>query len=226
MQHTPDASVASVKRTSVMLVDDHHMFQEGLRMLFEGREEFTVEASFDTATGALSYIEEHCPDVAVIDLVLPDGRGTDIIEACREKSEPCAIIALSVHSEASYIHGAFKAGADAYVNKASATGSLLEAIRAVRRGDLYADGVTTRSLVESMGWSVGTGIADPAYRSLSRRERQVFALIADGYGTKQIAHQLDVSPKTVETHRASIYQKLDLDSPVAVARFAAHIGII
>ena len=214
----------SVERASVMLVDDHQMFLEGLRLLFDGRADFTVEASLSTAREALSYVEEHGPDVAIVNLVLPDGRGTDIIEKCREKSEPCSIVALSVHSEAQYIYAAFQAGANAYVNKASATQSLLEAIYAIRRGELYADGITTRALVESMGWNVGNGREDPAYRSLSRRERQVFALIAEGYGTKQIAHRLNVSPKTIETHRAGIYRKLGVDSPVAIARFAARIG--
>jgi DNA-binding NarL/FixJ family response regulator len=131
-----------------------------------------------------------------------------------------------MYSSAEYVHDAFAAGADAYVSKASASRSLIEAMYAVRRGELYADAVSTRALLESVGWLRQDGVSDQRYASLSQREREVFFLIAKGRTTKEIARRLDVSTKTVETHRASIYAKLDVSSPVAIARYAAQLGLV
>lgn len=213
------------ERVSVLVIDDHRMFQEGLLAVLDGAGEFVVQGSAYSVEEARAAVENGVPDVAIVDLKLPDGSGTDVMRHCAENHPDCAIVALSVHSEVERVYDAFAAGARAYVNKSSATRSLLEAIRAVRRGELFCDGVTTRALVEGMGWTVGHRIADSKYALLSERERQVFVRIAAGQGTKEIARELEVSPKTIETHRTNIYQKLDVWSPVEIARYAARIGL-
>lgn len=213
------------ERVSVLVIDDHRMFQEGLLAMLDTAGEFVVQGSAYTVEEAFAAVQSEVPDVAVVDLKLPDGSGTEVMRHCAESHPECSLVALSVHSEVEHVYEAFAAGARAYVNKSSTTRSLLEAIRSVRRGELFCDGITTRALVESMGWTVGHRIADSRYERLSERERQVFARIARGQGTKEIAQELGVSPKTIETHRTNIYEKLEVSSPVEIARYATRIGL-
>lgn len=210
-----------------MVVEDHKMLQEGLRVMLDGSEELFIAASFDTLSEALSHLGEIDPRVAVVDMMLPDGNGAEVIRSCKTVACACAVVALSMHVTAEHVYAAFRAGADAYVSKASASRTLLEAIDSALRGELYADGATAATLIEHLDERPPQPVIhDAGYESLSGREREVFRLIAEGCSTKEVAHRLRVSPKTVEAHRAGIYAKLEVSSPVEIARYASRIGVV
>ncbi len=168
------------------------------------------------------------PDVALVDLSLPDQSGIELIGEIRRSSKKTRVLVVSMHSKIDYIAEAFKAGASGYVIKESAAERLLHAIEYVERGDYFLDSSVSQQVVKKlMEWPAKEAkIHDDAYRSLTPREQEVMRLLAEGFSTKVVAEKLFISPKTVENHRTSIMNKLDLHSTHGLVRYAAKLGLI
>jgi DNA-binding NarL/FixJ family response regulator len=193
----------------VMLVDDHAILRQGLAQLLSQDQEFLVCGQFEDANSALLAIPEAKPDLVIVDLTLKEGNGLELIKSIRAAHAELCILVLSMHDEMVYAERALRAGASGYVMKQEEPGQLLAALRRVLNGEVALSEKVNARLMQQL---VGTQRrqSGPALERLSDRELEVFTLIGDGLGTRQIAAQLHLSVKTVESHRAHIKQKLDL----------------
>jgi len=207
-------------RIRVVLVDDHHMFREALRDLLATVENIEIVGEAQDAHTAFALVEREKPDVAVIDLALPGLDGIAAAQEIRHRSSTTRTLILSGSSRAENASRALAAGVDGFAIKAQWSEELLVAIWAVARGERYV-----APQLESVA-AAGSPPIDDALERLSRREREVFDLIVQGFSNQRIAQHLGLSPKTVETHRAHINEKLGVHSSVEIIRFAVARGLL
>jgi DNA-binding NarL/FixJ family response regulator len=168
------------------------------------------------------------PDLAVVDISLPDINGVQVTSEMRSILPDTSIMIVSMHSKIDYIAEAFQAGATGYVAKDSASDRLIQGIESVLKGDYFLDSSVSHQVVEKlMNFPVKDAkITDADYGSLTPREQEVMRLLAEGSAPKEIADKLCISPKTVENHRANIMKKLDIHSTMELVRYAARLGLI
>jgi DNA-binding NarL/FixJ family response regulator len=205
----------------VALVDDHPVVLAGISALLRRAPEIEVVGEATNGRDGLMLVREVAPDIVVIDLSLPDMSG---VELARELASACPavrLLVLTVHEDRAYVQPVMRAGARGYVLKRSAAADLLRAIRAVAEGGIYLDpAVAEKALPPAEEQQVGTeGVAD-----LSAREEAVLKLTAQGFANKEIARQLDVSVKTVDTYKARACEKLSLRSRAAIVRLGVARG--
>jgi len=206
---TSDAK--AVRPALVLIVDDHPIVCAGLQLLLEREADLHVEAVADGYDLALHYARERCFDLVLVDISLGDANGLTLIKELHAEDPELPVLALSMHPESIYAERALRAGARGYVMKQEAAKTLLEAIRRALRGQVHVSPAITNRLVhQALGASVRKGMAIES--CLTDREIEVFHLIGQGEGTKDLAKRLGVSVKTVETHRAHIKRKLGIDS--------------
>ena len=225
----------------VLLADDHRIVREGLRSLLESQPDLEVVAEASDGRQAVEMARELGPDVVVMDVAMPQLNGIEATRQLASGDTDMKIVALSMHSDRRYVSEALKAGASGYVLKDGAFDELVSAIRAVISDRVYLSprvaGVVVDDYVRRLPsrGSNGSGAlpaaegAPPARRSafdaLTPREREVLQLMAEGYATKEVAHRLHVSVKTVETHRRQIMEKLDLHSVAELTKYAIREGL-
>ena len=198
-----DASI-----TRLLIVDDHPVVREGLSELINRELDVKVVAAADSADQALEILREENIDVAIVDLSLPGISGIELIRMIREEFAALPVLVLSMHDENFYAERALRAGARGYVMKQESICHVLEAVRKVRRGDLYV----SEEVAEKMLFRIVSGDSrdDPEVQRLSARELEVFQLIGQGFSTREIAEMLHLSIKTIESYRANIKEKLNL----------------
>lgn len=209
----------------VMLVDDHRMVSEALSALLSKETDLEVVAIADNGREAVRMAREAKPDVIVMDLAMPEMNG---LEACRnivEETPECKVIALSMHSDRRYVVEALKSGARGYILKESAFLALAGAIRGVTENNGYLDPKITGIIMKDYIQQKNDPSSPYEQTPLSSREREVLQLIAEGKNTKEIAFTLDISTKTVETHRRQIMQKLKLSNIAEMTRYAIREGV-
>ena len=204
----------------VLLADDHQIMRQGLKGLLE-REGFTVIAEASDGREAVRLAEKGHPDVAILDLAMPQLNGLDAARQIVRSSPRTKAIILTMHTEDPYVLEALRAGVGGYVLKTQAAADLLQAIREVTRGAIYLSPGVSRALVDA--YRARTDLpADP----LSPREREVLQLVAEGKTTKEVAVALGVSTKTAESHRTRIMEKLDIHETANLVRYAIRRGIV
>ena len=199
-------------RARILIVDDHPLVREWLANLLRQQPDLEVCGHADSVAGALAAIAATPPDVAIVDLSLQaGGSGLDLIKEVRARHPGIAVIVLSMHEETYYAERALRAGARGYITKRESTGKIVEAIRQVRAGRIYAGAEVLARLAEQM---VGRAASGPqsAIASLSNREIEVFRRLGQGHPTRRIAADLSVSIKTVQAYCARIKDKLSLAS--------------
>jgi DNA-binding NarL/FixJ family response regulator len=210
-------------RARVFIVDDHPLVREWLANLLQRQPDLTVCGQADNATSALAAMSAAPPDVAIVDLSLKGGSGLDLIKDLRAVHPETAIIVLSMHEEAYYAERALRAGARGYIMKRESTGRIVDAIRQVRAGGVYASAEVLERLAERM---VGGAGAPPspqaAISTLSDREIEVFRRLGEGHTTRRIAADMNVSMKTVQAYAARIKEKLRLSSGSELVREAVR----
>lgn len=216
------------RKKSVLIVDDHPLFREGLKALLARHPSFEVVGETGTGDDGLRKAKRLAPDLVLVDISLPDKSGMDLTRAIRELLPNTRVAIVSMHSRVDYIAEAFRAGATGYVVKESASQRLVECLEAVARGHYFLDTSLSHKVVEHLMSVTGKEreITDSGYCALTPREQQVMRQLAEGLSTKAIAEKLFISPKTVENHRANILSKLGLHSTIELVRFAAKIGLI
>jgi len=198
---------------TVLLADDHGVVREGVAAYCMSQPELSVIAQCSDGEEAARTILDRAPDFAVIDLNMPRMNGLEVIRKVRAASSPTRIIVLSINRDAVVIQELFRCGADGYVLKDGPARHILDAIRYVSDGGKY-----TTPLLHA-GTSQGSEGEDPM-STLSPRELQVFAFLVDGMRPRDIARTLDLSPKTVDTYRASIMRKLEVEGIAGLVRYA------
>jgi len=216
------------RKKSILIVDDHPLFREGLKTIIERSSSYEVVGEAGTGKKALKSARELTPDLALVDVSLPDQSGIDLIRDMLKVSPKTRILIVSMHSKIDYIVKAFQMGAAGYLVKESAADMLLQGIDHVLKGDYFMDTKVSQQVVKKLaGFSKKeTVFSGAGYDSLTPREQEVMALLAEGVSTNEIADKLFISPKTVENHRARIMGKLGLHSSMELIRYAAKIGII
>ena len=205
----------------IVIVDDHPLFRKGLEQLIHSDGAFAVCGEAGNAAEAMEVIRKLNPDLAIVDLSLPGANGIELIKNIRAEFPKQPILVLSMHDESLYAVRALRAGAQGYVMKHEAMANVVQAIHEVFSGRPYLSRIMAAQVITKFAHGPSEGEADPVDK-LSDRELEILELIGKGTEVRQIAKLLHLSPKTVETHRAHIKDKLDLKNSREVARFAVQ----
>lgn len=208
--------------TSVVLVDDHTLVRAGLRTLIETISGMRVVAEAGDGRSGLAAVQAHRPEVLITDVSMGDMTGLELTEKVRAELPATRVIILSMFSTDEYVMHALKAGASAYLLKDAAQHELEIALRAVLRGETYLSPGASKKLVERV---TGESAATPL-EHLTARQREILRLIAQGVRSKEIAHRLTLSRKTVDAHRAQIMERLGIDDTAGLVRFAIRSGLV
>jgi DNA-binding NarL/FixJ family response regulator len=208
----------------VMLADDHQILREGLSALLASQPDIEVVGEASDSMTAIRLAHELSPDVALMDINMGEPNGIEAARTIRAECPAVKIIALSVHGDEPFVSSMLKAGANAYVVKGSSFREVVEAIHVVMEGQTYLSPAVTGSLVDRAVRPATNGHPD-GVRALSAREREVLRLLASGMSTKQTAHELSISVRTVETHRHHIMEKLEIDNLPGLTKYAIREGL-
>ncbi len=212
--------------TKILIVDDHALLREGLQSLLIAQPGLKVVGTAEDAESAVAKIDRLQPDVVLTDLAMPETGGVDAIRIIRNEHPEVKLIALTFHREDSYIHAALRAGVDGYVLKDDSRDELVIAIGSVLNGKNYLSPAICDRIIAGYLLAGEKKRLEPSWQVLTRRERQVVKMIAEGLKTREIAEELSLSPKTVEKHRTNMMNKLDLHSVSAVTLYAIQSGLI
>jgi DNA-binding NarL/FixJ family response regulator len=204
-------------RRRVVIVDDHPIVRQGLAQLISQESDLEVVGEADDAEAALSALDRLSPDAVMVDIVLKDSSGIDLIREIKARRPDARVLVVSMHDEAVYAERAIRAGAHGYIMKQEATNDVLIALRKVLAGDVYVSEQVVSRMLRRM---VGGAAPSDGIESLSDRELEVFQAIGQGLSVAEIAERLKVSPKTVDSFRAHIKEKLGLASSSDVLRLA------
>jgi len=208
----------------ILIVDDHALVRSGIRLLVESLDGVEVVAETGDGLEALELVQCHRPDILLLDLTLPGLNGLELLERMRELPDMPRVIVLSMHAGPEYVARALNAGAGGYLLKDSAFDELAAALDAVGERRRYLSRALDPGVIERFCEGLRGGEDDLGV--LTRRQRQILQLIAEGQGTRQIAERLHVSVKTVETHRAQLMERLGIHDVAGLVRFAIRTGLI
>lgn len=210
--------------TRIVIAEDHQIVREGVTSLLEGASNYTVVGQAGDGREALEVVDREEPDLLVVDLSMPELNGLEVIRRVHRRFPKMGIVVLSIHNEAGYVARALQAGARGYLVKEDTTVHLVEAVeRIVEGGQFFSPDVRPRvEKIKAEGRDVTTDPID----DLTDREREILQLVAEGCTSKEIADRLYISPRTVDTHRANVMDKLDLDGITELIRYAIRKGVI
>jgi len=213
-----------MKKIRVLLADDHKIVRDGLKALVDRCEDMEVVAEAETGRKAVRLAQKYNPEIVVMDISMPDLNGIDATRQILEEVKGVKVIALSMHSDRQYVDGMLRAGVSGYLLKDCAADELIQCIRFVLSGRIcLSPGITGFLVHEYLQPAKDQVLADRT--ELSAREREVLQLIAEGHSTKDIADSLNISIKTVETHRKHIMEKANLHSVAELTKYAIRHGL-
>ena len=210
-------------KLKILLADNNKLFREGLISLINQKSGLEVISEASNGREAVQLAKQLSPDIVILDINMPELNGIDATRQIKSYSPDIKIIALSMYSDKRFIKEMLKAGGNGYVFKNCAFDELLIAIDIVMAGKIYLSHVITAAIVEDFTSAVDSFIAPG--QSLSEREREVLQLIAEGNSTKDIASTMCLSPKTIESHRKNIMDKLEIHNVAELTKFAIREGL-
>ena len=209
------------KKTTIVLVDDHAVVRAGVRRLLEQESLFEVIGEAESGEKAYQTFGELKPDVMVMDLSMPGMGGLEAIRRILMRYEKAKILVLSMHEDLSFANQALKLGAKGYLTKNTLADDLVKSIETVTQGDVFlSDEIAKKMAMQSI-----SGNQDPVHE-LSAREFEIFRLLAEGLDIDAIASTLNISSKTVSNYQTMIKQKLDINTPIELIRYAIKVGVI
>jgi DNA-binding NarL/FixJ family response regulator len=211
-----------VKATTLLLADDHPLFRDGLRALIARLAGYEVVAETGDGSDALALIRERRPDIALLDIGLPGMSGLDVARAVATECPETRVVIVSGHTDQEYVQRALRLGVSAYVAKDSTASELEVALNAVKRGGTFLSPTIAGGLTQDYL----KRIKDSPDTPLTPRQQEVLRLIAQGVNTKEIAHRLGLSVKTVETHRTEIMERLEIRDVAGLTRYAIRKGLV
>ncbi|MEO6337108.1 MAG: response regulator transcription factor [Verrucomicrobiota bacterium] len=212
----------TLKVHKILIVDDHPILREGLAQLINQEKDLRICGQFEEASKAFDSIATLKPDLALVDISLKGSSGIELLKNIRTNYSKMFVLVLSMHDESLYAERVLRAGAAGYIMKQEAAEKVLEAIRKVLKGEIYLSEKMSAKLMHQLvgGRATATG---SLMERLSDRELEVFGLIGQGRGTRQIAEQLHLSVKTIESHRAHIKEKLSLKNATELVHRAIQM---
>lgn len=209
---------------TTIIVDDHIIMRDGLRGLLEEESDIEVVGEADNGRDAVKIVLEKTPDIVIMDVAMHDMNGIEATRQIKKENSKIKIIALSMHSERQIVIGMFRAGASAYLLKDSTSIELVEAIRAVYLGRKYLSEKISDIVIQEIS-DVRKDPGEIAIGKLTQRESEILQLLSEGNSTKHIAEILFISPKTVESHRANIMDKLNIHNLPELTKYAIRAGL-
>ena len=220
----PGMPATAVQRPiRVVLADDHALVRAGMRSLLNGMAQVQVVGEAASGEEALELAASERPDVVLMDIAMKGITGLEAAARMRERHAEVRVVILSMHAGEEYVLQALRAGAVGYLLKDAATGELELALRSVMRGESWFSPAVSRQVVEGYVQRVG---GEAAAEVLTARQREVLRLVAGGKSTKEIAYDLTLSVKTVETHRAQIMERLGIRDVAGLVRYALRTGLV
>ncbi len=212
-----------MKRPRILLADDHRIFLDGLRNLLE--DEFEIVGVVENGRDLIREVREKNPDVVVTDISMPQLNGIEATIQIKKIEPQVKVILLTMHGDVTYATRGFEAGASGYVMKQSATDELISAIKEAVKGRTFVTPMIAGDLIRSYREDGGIR-PDDVQAKLTPRQREVLQLLAEGYSTKEVADQLNISARTVEFHKYSMMQELNLNTSAELIHYAIKHGII
>jgi len=214
------------KQIRILLVDDHTVMRSGLKLLLEREADFLVIGEAADGRAAIQLAEAISPDVVVMDIAMPVLNGIEAAARITSSKPKTAVIVLSMHSDESYVLRALKSGVKGYLLKDSAESDLIAAVRHVMTGKTFFSPAITNMLVQDYIREIRQRGVEDSYELLTSRERELLQLMAEGRTAKEIAADLNLSAHTIDTHRANIMRKLNVNSISELILYAMRKGII
>ncbi len=220
--------MAQEREIRILIADDHTIVREGLRKLLDDESGIEVVGEATDGRDAVAKAIDLLPDIVIMDLSMPGLHGLEATRQICKRSPKTRVLILSMHKNEAYVLQALQSGASGYILKDSASEEVVGAIHAVSKGDSYLSPAISRVVIEDYlrVSSPGQGGAKTLYDTLTVREREIFQLLAEGLKNQEIAERLHVSVKTVETHRAHIMEKLNLNNIAELVKYSIEIGIV
>lgn len=208
----------------ILLVEDHALVRAGMKALMQKIEGIEVAADMGDGLEAVKYVQTDTPDLVLMDIAMPGLNGLDATARVVKESPTTRVILLSMHANEEYLRQALQVGASGYLLKGAELAELELALKTVARGERYLTPAVAKYAIEAYR-EKSEGPAGPLAK-LSMRQREILQLIAEGQTTKEIAHRLNLSVKTVETHRSQLMERLDIHDVPGLVRFAMRVGLI
>ena len=208
----------------VLLADDHELVRAGIRSLLEKIPSVEIVGEVGDGQEAIRLVEKHEPDVVLTDIAMPGLNGLEVTRHLKKTFPQIRVVILSMYSDDEHVYLALRAGAAGYLSKAAAREELRLAIQAVARGDTYLSPPISKPVI--LGYSQRTNVGVGQIKGLTPRQTQVLQLIVKGKTTKQIALELNISVKTVETHRMQLMDRLEIHDIPGLVRFAIKVGLV
>jgi DNA-binding NarL/FixJ family response regulator len=220
-----------MKTIKVILVDDHELVRTGIRSLMQNISGIEVIAEANNGRDAVRLIDELMPDLVLLDIAMPELNGLEVVSRIAKDNTNTKVIILSMHKNEEYVVQALKAGASGYLLKDSSANELEIAVSAVIRGETYLSPAISKHVVDNYLRRITDRSAEQdrgpdIFKQLTSRQREILQLIAEGNSTKDIANKLNVSIKTVETHRMQLMDRIGIHDVAGLVRYAIRMGII
>ncbi len=213
-----------MSRTTIVLAEDHQVVREGFRALLEGEAGFVVVGEAGNGREVPDLVDRLRPDVLLLDLMLPELHGLEVIRQVHQRRPATRILVLSMHATESYVLEALRGGASGYLLKSASAAEVIAAVRMVAAGKRYLSPPLSDRAIEAYAQQERS--APDVYETLTRREREVLHLAAEGRNNREIGDLLGIGPRTVETHRSNLMRKLALQSQAELIRFAVKRGLL
>jgi len=225
MEMSP-SSPAKTRKTRILLADDHAIVREGVRAILMAEPDFDVVAEAEDGAQAVEMAKKLKPDIAVLDISMPGMNGIDATKQIKASLPNTNVLALTMHTDDTYVFQLLKAGGSGYVLKRAAATDLVQAIRAAQRGEAFLYPLVAKAVVADYLKRLETGEGRETYDGLTEREKEILTMVAEGTTNQDIAQKLFISVKTVQTHRAHIMEKLNLHDRTQLVRYAIRKGLI
>ncbi len=210
----------------ILLVDDHTILRAGVKLMLSAQPDFVVAGEARDGHEGVSEALRLRPDVVLMDITMPDMNGIQATVEIKRQIADAKVLILTMHDSEIYLFQCLRSGASGYISKEAADTELVTAIRTVHEGNVYLSPLAQAIMVDDYLQRVSDGDEKDSYSSLTEREREILKLIAEGMTNNQIAEKLSISPKTVDTHRTHIMDKLNMHSRTELVKFAMRRGLL
>lgn len=213
-------------KIKILIADDHDVVRKGICQIIQDQSDMVVTAEADNGIKAVKLAKEKRPDIALLDIAMPELNGLEAIGMIKEAQPEIGIVILSMHAKENYVRQALDAGALGYILKDSPSTDIIDAIHAAVQGDYYLSSKIKAGVISAYLESNKAKPPVRGYDLLSEREQQIFRLVVEGKSAREIADLLYVSPKTVEKHRSNVMNKLGVHGRLELLKYAIKIGIV
>jgi len=216
----------TMKTIRILLADDHTILRAGLKMMLNAQPDMEVIGEAQDGRQAIQEAQKLQPDIILMDITMPDMNGIEATRQIKKLMPEVKVLMLTMHEHDEYVFQALRAGASGYMLKEAADTELITALHVIQSGQFYLSPTAQSIVVGDYLQRVRTGEEKDSYSTLTEREREILKLVAEGYTNNQIAERLVISPKTVDTHRTHIMDKLNLHSRAELVKYAMRRGLL